>query len=402
MAFMWAPPKSATQVLDGLISPHRTLFQFYDKVRDDLGAMLDKYKNLQPSMHSYAPGVKSLAVTGTIPIVYKNATYNVLLTIWIPYAYPGEAPSVSVIPTDDLAVPANHSFVSPQGHVDFKKLGFGWDSSYHSSFLVETLQQAFGNEPPLRRHATPPTYSNPAISTQLPPAYKQTTTSSSPIMTGGSNVQVTPGRTSSPNYAANPSPSPSTMTGISPTASNSEASAIQAAAKAIEKQKLEEALEMTSYQLFSAYEAIADEARTQQKHIQERSAEWQQHRDFYAKKLESAQTQKTQLEILEKAQLAEIQLLESIIAQKSSELEGQIDYDRYAEPEDPILKIALPFHAKDLAIDDAQYHLEKALQNNTIDLKQFLKATRELANDQYYQRAMLRKLNVQIPMQNDF
>lgn len=342
-------------------------------------------------------GVKTLVITGTIPIVYKRATYHVLLTIWVPFSYPDEAPSVSVVPTDDLAVPVDHSFVSPQGHVDYKKLGFVWDSSYHSTFLVETLQQAFGNEPPLRRHAIPPTYPNSALATQVPPSYKPNTFPTASPTTGSSTAHFSSSR---PNGASGSS-SPVPMTGTSHMSPSSSSSAVQEASKALEKDKFDDQLLITASQLASAYEAMAEETNSQYSQIQNSLEEWQQHKDFYAKKLETSLSQQAQLNALETNQRTEIQQLEASIAQKAAQLQGDIDYDSYAEPSDPTLRIALPFHAKDLAIDDAQYHLEKALQNNTIDLKQFLKATRDLANDQYYQRAMLRKLNVQIPVHND-
>jgi hypothetical protein len=119
-------------------------------------------------------------------------------------------------------------------------------------------------------------------------------------------------------------------------------------------------------------------------------------------RLNEAVSLSKKLQADETAILAEIQKLEAWIAPRALESQGDIDYDSHAEPEDPFLRAAIPLHAKDLAIEDAQYHLEKALQNNTIDLKQFLKATRDLATDQYYQRAMLRKLGVQIPTHNGY
>lgn len=54
MSSFWSTQKTPTQMLEGVISPHRTLFKYYDKVKTDLASMLEKYKTLQPSMHSFA------------------------------------------------------------------------------------------------------------------------------------------------------------------------------------------------------------------------------------------------------------------------------------------------------------------------------------------------------------
>lgn len=54
MAAFWSTQKTPSQLLEGVISSHRTLFKHYDKVKADLSSMLEKYKTLQPSMHSFA------------------------------------------------------------------------------------------------------------------------------------------------------------------------------------------------------------------------------------------------------------------------------------------------------------------------------------------------------------
>lgn len=57
MAFSWslphAPPQSAAkQALENVIAPHRTLFKYYDKLKDDLGGMLERYKSLTPAIQN--------------------------------------------------------------------------------------------------------------------------------------------------------------------------------------------------------------------------------------------------------------------------------------------------------------------------------------------------------------
>jgi len=174
------------------------------------------------------------------------------------------------------------------------------------------------------------------------------------------------------------------------------------AAKAQEKQLLAEALDYTCSILMSAYDEIAQQEHNQDVILEDRLFQWKQTRDYRTKQLNESQSLMQQISAAEKQMATEIQQLQALVEARKAEAEGPFDYDAYAEPEDALMRAALPYHAKDLAIEDAQYHLEKALQNNTIDVKQFLKATRDLATEQYYQRAMLRKLNVRIPVQHEF
>lgn len=355
-----------------------------------------------------ASGVLSLAATGTIPMIYKGSTYYVLITVWVPFDYPSKAPSASVIATDGLAVPPSHSFVSPQGHVDFRKLDFEWDNSYHLVFLVETLQQAFGSEPPLRRQAVAQVHPPHVIQTQQPPAYHATGAS-----TNGTNAQTShqPPRVASPGYhvSTSSSPSHSPAPGSNGNASNNptypntgtgnqSSSSSMMGIQPTLANDASELLEVTSSQLYSLYyDTLADEDRQNQLTANTLD-EWDTKHKYTTARL--AEQQKVQEECANATKLleAEINVLERAAAQRREEASnGTIDYDALAEPADPAVRMALACHAKDLAIDDTLYHLEKALQNGTIDLKVFLKVYRDLSNDQYYQRALLRKLNIQIP-----
>ncbi|KAF9510778.1 hypothetical protein BS47DRAFT_1331497 [Hydnum rufescens UP504] len=54
--------------------------------------------------------------------------------------------------------------------------------------------------------------------------------------------------------------------------------------------------------------------------------------------------------------------------------------------------------AEDNAIEDAIYHLHRALNAGRIDLDRFIKATRELAAEQFMKRALIEKIETAIPM----
>jgi ESCRT-I complex subunit TSG101 len=55
-----------------------------------------------------------LHLSGTIPVVFRGATYNIPLTIWLPHEYPKKPPMAFVTTVKDMLIrPGNH--VDPSG-----------------------------------------------------------------------------------------------------------------------------------------------------------------------------------------------------------------------------------------------------------------------------------------------
>lgn len=55
-----------------------------------------------------------LHLYGTIPVLFRGATYNIPLTIWLPHTYPRQPPMAFVTPAKDMLIrPGNH--VDPSG-----------------------------------------------------------------------------------------------------------------------------------------------------------------------------------------------------------------------------------------------------------------------------------------------
>lgn len=98
-------------------------------------------------MHTFDNGVSALLVhlTGTIPVVFRGTTYRFPISIWVPHAYPREAPLAYVTPTESMMVrPGQH--VDPQGRIYHPYL-VGWlefwdVSGTQSSIATATVQNA--------------------------------------------------------------------------------------------------------------------------------------------------------------------------------------------------------------------------------------------------------------------
>jgi len=72
---------------------------------------------------------------------------------------------------------------------------------------------------------------------------------------------------------------------------------------------------------------------------------------------------------------------------------GLIDIDAVTEPKDILSKQLLSLVAEDATIEDTLYYLEKALGRGKIDPDIFLKSVRNLATDQFYHRATIKKIH---------
>ncbi len=75
---------------------------------------------------AYPNGASALLLhlSGTLPAVFRGATYRYPISLWVPHNYPREAPLVYVTPTETMMVrPGQH--VDPQGQVYHPYLA-GW------------------------------------------------------------------------------------------------------------------------------------------------------------------------------------------------------------------------------------------------------------------------------------
>lgn len=74
----------------------------------DVTSLLDGYPSLSPRTDLYISNVGQssllLQLYGTLPIQYRNATYNIPVQIWVTRAYPREPPIAFVTPTSTMLV----------------------------------------------------------------------------------------------------------------------------------------------------------------------------------------------------------------------------------------------------------------------------------------------------------
>ena len=105
--------------------------------------------------------------------------------------------------------------------------------------------------------------------------------------------------------------------------------------------------------------------------------------------LGSAQAQEEQMK-KELADLSQkIKELDEYLAANS----GDIDIDRATDPKDVRRAQLIQCVAHDMAIEDILYHFDKALLKGVVGLDEYLKLFRQYSNDQFYQRALTKKIH---------
>ncbi|KAI1404258.1 UEV-domain-containing protein [Hypoxylon fuscum] len=141
-------------VLNWLYSVLTSEYQDVNRTYNDVAQALSQYPSLSPrtDVHTFDNGVSALLLhlSGTIPVIFRGTTYRFPISLWIPHAYPREAPLGYVTPTETMTVrPGQH--VDPQGRIYHPYLAAWpefWDKSSLLDFLA-ILRDIFAKEPPV-------------------------------------------------------------------------------------------------------------------------------------------------------------------------------------------------------------------------------------------------------------
>ncbi|SPO23590.1 related to Tumor susceptibility gene 101 protein [Ustilago trichophora] len=139
-----------------------------DRVFADVDRALIAVSSLSPKteVFTFNDGRTQLLLTldGTIPVEFRNTTYNIPVAYWIPQHYPREPPMAFVAPTPDMAIRKGPN-VDPSGEIGGEYLA-RWRSKPEACNLLDLIhdcQQMFGREPPVYAKPKPtPVYATAA------------------------------------------------------------------------------------------------------------------------------------------------------------------------------------------------------------------------------------------------
>ncbi|UTT92209.1 hypothetical protein NDA17_004088 [Ustilago hordei] len=182
-----------------------------DRVFADVDRALIAVSSLSPKteVFTFNDGRTQLLLNleGTIPVEFRNSTYNIPVAYWIPRGYPREPPMAFVAPTPDMAIRKGPN-VDPSGEIGGDYLA-RWRSKPEACNLLDLIhdcQHMFGKEPPVYAKPKPTAVYAIAASSQ------QRSQTSTPQQASSSNTFAQPA--GPPPLSASPR-SPQTTAGPS-------------------------------------------------------------------------------------------------------------------------------------------------------------------------------------------
>ncbi|KAL7402246.1 hypothetical protein ABVT39_011872 [Epinephelus coioides] len=120
-------------------------------VASEISMVLTHFKNLVPTMDRYVyndGATKDLmSLTGTIPVMYSDKTYNIPVCLWIEETYPQTAPICYVTPTREMML-ISGKFISKNGEVMLPYLE-EWNGECDLTGLLQVMVAMFGDFPPV-------------------------------------------------------------------------------------------------------------------------------------------------------------------------------------------------------------------------------------------------------------
>jgi len=370
---------------------------------------------------------KLLRITGTLPIVHKNATYNIPISFWIPYEFPDIPPMCYVIPMANMEIKERHKFVNRQGFIFHPYLS-AW-SPYNSNLigLSANLQSVFGKDPPVfsrppggpgswqnalktynrskvvhsneqyLKHQRQPhvsqSVSPPFVNTQPAAAFKWAPQVSHSYSQLGAAQSAYAQPLKGSSYSAPSNNSASTNSHVP---SYDEAEVIKNQPAAGPGQP-----EATAHQK----DVLASKGRKRLK------AEVSKFHEIWVQEVNELRRLQYQLFCKHKAieqedkclkqQVEELKKLKTELKSGNGKLEDWLQANSDKKPVDP-LNVVQPGNvwskqlikavAEDSAIDDTLYCVDRALGEDIIDVKTYLKQVRKLAREQFFKRALVERI----------
>jgi len=358
-----------------------------------------------------------LKITGLLPITYNTATYNIPVCFWLPYQFPDRPPMCYVVPTSSMEIKAKHKHVNKQGYVFHQYLS-AW-SRYQSNLIALTtnLQSVFGKEPPVfakqpqaakpasyGRVEQPPSYHNAfnaynrsmnqaqpgarALPFGQPVARPQPAYVKPPSYPGQPGAAMQPGAAS---YGQPPPPSyneipkvnqqPPSYDQVGAIARKPEQ--VSASKKEQLTQKVKKKLEAELMRFHKDWVKEVNELQRLQSDLATSKAKIEKEQNGIESEANDLKKLKEELEG------ANATLQSWLDANKDS---PPVDLLKTVEPQDVWTKQLIKAVAQDSAIDDTLYCLDRALGEDTIVFKKYLKQVRKLTREQFFSRALAQKI----------
>mmetsp|Transcript_7256 Transcript_7256/g.13391 ORF Transcript_7256/g.13391 Transcript_7256/m.13391 type:complete len:416 (+) Transcript_7256:188-1435(+) len=352
-----------------------------------------------------------LVLQGTIAIVFRGQTYQLLVDIYLPPGYPIRPPVSYVRLAENMYLKENHPHVGSDGMV-YMPYTHEWNPRTHSLIeMVVAMSSVFSADPPVfTRSAPAPPPPPPPMPSNMAPY-----TASSNSGTSNSSSQPPPPPAYSSYVSANSSAVDSdrylqeqieAIMAKEAEEANRAAEIARKAAKeeeerekqtatqkAWEEKKREQTREQVNTKIQTFLRQFSEETKSTL------AADWRDQeqlkhtKNVIEEELKDLVNKKSEFEDHITTVDAKTKEIEEWLAESKTAKEGEISVDDVCEPVNKLHAQMLDLSAENAALTDVMYFLDRGMYSGQIDCATHLKMIRKLAKRQFLIRAHLIKIN---------
>jgi ESCRT-I complex subunit TSG101 len=350
-----------------------------------------------------------LVLQGTIAIVFRGQTYQLLVDIYLPPGYPIRPPVSYVRLAENMYLKENHPHVGSDGMV-YMPYTHEWNPRTHSLIeMVVAMSSVFSADPPVfTRSAPAPPPPPPPLPSNLTP-YTTTTSSNftnsdpPPPPAYSSYVSSTTSATDSDRYLqeqiekimALEAEEANRAAEIARSAAKEEEERAKRAAaqKEWEERKKGQTKDLVNKKIQSYLQQFAEETKSSL------AADWRDQEQLkHTKKrideeLKDLAGKKSDLEEHILTVDKKTKEIEEWLEESKSAKEVEPNIDDVCQPVNKLHAQMLELSAENAALTDVMYFLDRGMYSGQIDCATHLKTIRKLAKQQFLIRAHLIKIS---------
>ncbi|KAL5291736.1 TSG101 family protein [Megaselia abdita] len=367
-------------------------YRSVESTKKDIVLALNQYRlqyNLENFVFNDGSSKKLFTLSGTIPVVYKNNTYYIPISIVLMDTHPHNTPMCFVKPTPTMQIKVS-MFVDHNGKVYLPYL-HEWSATSDLLGLIQVMIMTFGDFPPV--------FSKQQQKPQRPTSTPYPTGNSMMPIPGGAPINMPMPEMGGGAYPPYPMGGAAGGPGYPPTSFLPNAGGymppmLNQNASTGTGTITEEHIKV------SLVSAVVDKLR---RLIIEKVNQCQAEIDTLNRTKQELEEGSSKIDnIVAKLQREERDLIKNIAILKSKEDEldksletfekmDGVELDEAVVTTAPLYRQLLNAYAEEAAIEDAIYYLGDSLRKGVIDLEVYLKHVRQLSRKQYMLRAIMQR-----------
>jgi len=357
---------------------------------------------ISPLVENNGNSSHCLVLQGTIAIVFRGNTYQLLVDIYLPSGYPIRPPVSFVRLAKNQYLKENHPHVGSDGMV-YLPYTHEWDPRTHSLIeMVVAMSSVFSADPPVFTRAAP--VSPPPA--PPPPAYSSYVSSSNASSRISNDRNAATSSTTSPDserhmrealaaMMAREADEANRVAEIARNADREEKEREEkiTAQKEWEKRKEEQTRIEVNKNIRSYLHDFSEETKStlvsdwrDQEHLK-------QNKKFLDKEMNDLAQKKAELKEHIETLDAKTEEIEKWLKESESAKEEQTSVDDICQPLTKLDAQMLDLSAESAALTDTMYFLDRGMYMGQIDCTTHLKMIRKLAKRQFLIKAHLIKIN---------